>query len=130
VISVLPVVQQLTSLCKGGLGQWCHRGAPTQDVTDTATVLQIRSALLLVEDDLKGVVAALVRLSKTYRDTPMIGRSNLQQAVPPMDAPIPFAGPVTTALTITIQLAHNLFSTAIKYGPAPYSTPLSRDLSM
>jgi hypothetical protein len=47
---VLPVVQQLTALCKDGLGQWCHWGATTQDITDTATVLQIRSALVVVEE--------------------------------------------------------------------------------
>ena len=79
---VLPVVQQLTSLCKDDLGQWCHWGATTQDVTDTTTILQIRSALQLVEEDMKAVSAALAHLAKEHRDTPMIGRSNLQQAVP------------------------------------------------
>ena len=39
---VLPVVQQLVKLCKDGLGEWCHWGATTQDITDTATVMQIR----------------------------------------------------------------------------------------
>ncbi len=79
---VLPVVQQLTALCKDGLGQWCHWGATTQDITDTATVLQIRSALELVEQDLKATMQALADLAKKHRDTPMIGRSNIQQAVP------------------------------------------------
>jgi 3-carboxy-cis,cis-muconate cycloisomerase len=79
---VLPVVQQLTTVCKSGLGQWCHWGATTQDITDTATVLQIRSALLLIERDLKAVVQSLTGLARKYRDTPMAGRSNLQQAVP------------------------------------------------
>lgn len=79
---VLPVVQQLTALCKDGLGQWCHWGATTQDITDTATVLQIRSALALVEQDLKAIMQSLAELAKKYRDTPMIGRSNIQQAVP------------------------------------------------
>ena len=37
---VLPVVQQLVALCRDGLGEWCHWGATTQDITDTATVLQ------------------------------------------------------------------------------------------
>jgi len=79
---VLPVIQQLTALCKDGLGQWSHWGATTQDITDTATVLQIRSALLLVEADLTAIVASLAGLAQKHRDTPMIGRSNLQQAVP------------------------------------------------
>ena len=44
---VLPVVQQLVKLCKDGLGEWCHWGATTQDITDTATVMQIREALAI-----------------------------------------------------------------------------------
>jgi len=79
---VLPVVQQLVKLCKDGLGEWCHWGATTQDITDSATVMQIREALALVEDDINAIADALAALAKKYRDTPMAGRSNLQQAVP------------------------------------------------
>jgi 3-carboxy-cis,cis-muconate cycloisomerase len=79
---ILGVVQQIVALCDKGLGEWCHWGATTQDITDTGTVLQIRSALDLVEADMEAVAAALADLSRRYRDTPMAGRSNLQQAVP------------------------------------------------
>src|ERR1700726_4737566 len=79
---VLPVVQQLVALCRDGLGEWCHWGATTQDITDSATVLQIREGLALVEADLNGISEALAGLARKYRDTPMAGRSNLQQAVP------------------------------------------------
>jgi 3-carboxy-cis,cis-muconate cycloisomerase len=79
---VLPVVQQLVKLCKGGLGEWSHWGATTQDITDTATILQIRESLDLVEKDLGAICDNLARLAKRYRNTPMAGRSNLQQAVP------------------------------------------------
>jgi 3-carboxy-cis,cis-muconate cycloisomerase len=79
---VLPVVQQLVSLCRDGLGEWCHWGATTQDITDTATVLQMREALDLVEADIVAIADALAGLARRYRDTPMAGRSNLQQAVP------------------------------------------------
>ena len=79
---VLPVVQQLVKLCKNDLGEWCHWGATTQDVTDTATVLQIRESLDLIEKDIVAICDGLARLAKRYRNTPMAGRSNLQQAVP------------------------------------------------
>src|ERR1700729_454139 len=79
---VLPVVQQLVALCRDGLGEWCHWGATTQDITDSATVLQMREALTLVEADLDAIADALAGLARKYRDTPMAGRSNLQQAVP------------------------------------------------
>jgi 3-carboxy-cis,cis-muconate cycloisomerase len=79
---VLPVVQQLVALCRDGLGEWCHWGATTQDITDSATVMQIREALVLIEGSLERIADALAGLAKKYRDTPMAGRSNLQQAVP------------------------------------------------
>jgi 3-carboxy-cis,cis-muconate cycloisomerase len=79
---ILGVVQQIVALCDKGLGEWCHWGATTQDITDTATVMQIRAALQLVEQDMEKIAAALADLARRYRDTPMAGRSNLQQAVP------------------------------------------------
>jgi 3-carboxy-cis,cis-muconate cycloisomerase len=79
---ILGVVQQIVSLCAGGLGEWCHWGATTQDITDTAAVMQIRAALELVEQDMEAIAAALADLSRRHRDTAMAGRSNLQQAVP------------------------------------------------
>ncbi len=79
---VLPVVQQLVKLCKDGLGEWCHWGATTQDITDTATVMQIAEALDIVQKETDAISDSLATLAKKYRDTPMAGRSNLQQAVP------------------------------------------------
>ena len=79
---VLGVVSQLNALCRDKLGEYCHWGATTQDITDTATVLQIREALKIVEDDLAALSAGLADLARRHRDTPMIGRSNLQQPFP------------------------------------------------
>src|ERR1700758_3236274 len=60
---VLPVVQQLVALCRDGLGEWCHWGATTQDITDSATVMQIREGLVLVESDLNNIAEALAGLA-------------------------------------------------------------------
>ncbi|MFO1327484.1 MAG: adenylosuccinate lyase family protein [Rubrivivax sp.] len=79
---VLGVVSQLNKACRDGLGEWCHWGATTQDITDTATVLQMREGLALVEADLDAIAAELARLAREHRDTPVAGRSNLQQAIP------------------------------------------------
>src|SRR5215469_1552112 len=79
---ILGVVSQINSLCRDKLGEYCHWGATTQDITDTATVLQIREALELIDDDLTAISAVLADLARRYRDTPMVARSNLQQAVP------------------------------------------------
>ena len=79
---ILGVVSQLNALCRDKLGEYCHWGATTQDITDTATVLQIREALDLVDAELTAISAAMAQLARDHRLTPMIGRSNLQQAIP------------------------------------------------
>src|SRR5260221_3448423 len=79
---ILGVVSQLNALCRDKLGEYCHWGATTQDITDTATVLLMREALALIESDVREIAEALTALARKHRDTPMIGRSNLQQAVP------------------------------------------------
>jgi len=79
---ILGVVSQINLLCRDKLGEFCHWGATTQDITDTATVLQIREALEIVDADLKALGDALAKLAREHRLTPMVGRSNLQQAVP------------------------------------------------
>jgi 3-carboxy-cis,cis-muconate cycloisomerase len=79
---VMGVVSQLNALCRDKLGEYCHWGATTQDITDTATVLQIREGLALIETDLDAIADALAALARKYRDTPVVGRSNLQHAIP------------------------------------------------
>ena len=79
---ILGVVSQLNALCNDKLGEYCHWGATTQDITDTATALLIREGLALVEIELAAIANALAKLAKDHRDTAMIGRSNLQQAIP------------------------------------------------
>ena len=79
---IIAVVNQINANCKDQLGQYCHWGATTQDITDTATVLQMREGLALVERDLAEISASLAALAREHRDTPIIGRSNLQQATP------------------------------------------------
>jgi 3-carboxy-cis,cis-muconate cycloisomerase len=78
---ILPIVRQIAEQC-GEAGKFVHWGATTQDIMDTATVLQVRAGLDLVAADLDGVRDALVGLSRKHRDTPMAGRTHLQQALP------------------------------------------------
>ncbi|MBK0004628.1 adenylosuccinate lyase family protein [Erwinia sp. S63] len=78
---ILPLVEQLSKIC-GEAGRYVHWGATTQDIMDTAVVLQIRAALDIVASDLQQVRTALTRLAKAHRDTPMAGRTHLQHALP------------------------------------------------
>jgi len=74
-------VHQLAKQC-GEAGRYVHWGATTQDIMDTAVVLQLRAAFAIVERDIAGLRKILADLSKRYRDTPMAGRTHLQQALP------------------------------------------------
>ena len=53
-----------------------------KDVTDTATILQLRDTCELVSKALEAITKALCGLAVEHAATPMPGRSNLQQAVP------------------------------------------------
>jgi 3-carboxy-cis,cis-muconate cycloisomerase len=63
-------------------GRYVHKGATSQDVTDTAAMLVTRDALGLILAELDGVIAACARLAEDHRDTLMAGRTLLQQALP------------------------------------------------
>ncbi|MDD0813557.1 3-carboxy-cis,cis-muconate cycloisomerase [Curvibacter sp. HBC28] len=78
---ILPLVHQLAAMC-GEAGGYVHWGATTQDIMDTANVLQVRAALELIEADLVALRAILADLARRHRDTPMAGRTHLQQALP------------------------------------------------
>ncbi|MGY3547699.1 3-carboxy-cis,cis-muconate cycloisomerase [Bradyrhizobium sp. USDA 4469] len=78
---ILPLVQQMAKQC-GEAGRYVHWGATTQDIMDTAVVLQLRAGLGIIERDIADLRKILADLSRRHRDTPMAGRTHLQQALP------------------------------------------------
>jgi 3-carboxy-cis,cis-muconate cycloisomerase len=78
---ILPLVHQMVKQC-GDAGRYVHWGATTQDIMDTAVVLQIRAGLAIIESDIAALRSILAGLAKRHRDTPMAGRTHLQQALP------------------------------------------------
>ncbi|MGC2411709.1 MAG: adenylosuccinate lyase family protein, partial [Stellaceae bacterium] len=78
---ILPLVRQLAERA-GEAGRYLHWGATTQDIMDTAAVLQMRAGFALVETDLTAIRGHLAALARRHRDTPMPGRTFLQQALP------------------------------------------------
>ncbi|WP_291852172.1 3-carboxy-cis,cis-muconate cycloisomerase [Bradyrhizobium sp.] len=78
---ILPLVQQIAKQC-GDAGRYLHWGATTQDIMDTALVLQLRAGLSIIEADIAALRGILAGLAQRYRDTPMAGRTHLQQALP------------------------------------------------
>ena len=61
---------------------YVHWGATSQDVLDTAMVLQVGEAVPPLLKALDGIVSALARLARKHRATPMLGRTLLQPATP------------------------------------------------
>ncbi|ATO35491.1 3-carboxy-cis,cis-muconate cycloisomerase [Dickeya dianthicola] len=78
---ILPLVHQISKQA-GASGGYVHWGATTQDIMDTAVVLQIRDAFDLIEADIQSLRKILADLARRYRNTPMAGRTHLQQALP------------------------------------------------
>ena len=91
---ILPLVEQLSLSVDDGYGQYCHWGATTQDIMDTADVLQIRKGITLLSKDLNAVAVALSKIVKQHINTPMAGRTHLQHALP-----IPFGYKAATWLS-------------------------------
>ncbi|MAS37807.1 MAG: adenylosuccinate lyase [Anaerolineaceae bacterium] len=79
---LVPAIWQLSEHCEGEAGRYVHWGATTQDVMDTAIVLQIKEAIPLFEETLNALISCTASLAATYRDTPMAGRTHGQQALP------------------------------------------------
>ncbi|MCQ9181797.1 3-carboxy-cis,cis-muconate cycloisomerase [Streptomyces sp. IBSBF 2953] len=79
---VIPLVADLTDATGAEYGPYVHRGATSQDIMDTATMLVAARTLGPVLADLDRTQAALAGLAAEHRDTPMPGRTLTQHAVP------------------------------------------------
>lgn len=79
---IVELVRQLGESLPAEARGFVHWGATTQDIMDTAVILQLRDALALVEADIEAIRAELARLARAHRDTPMPGRTHLQHALP------------------------------------------------
>ncbi|MFE4422854.1 3-carboxy-cis,cis-muconate cycloisomerase [Streptomyces sp. NPDC056817] len=79
---VIPLVADLTEAVGGEYGPCVHRGATSQDIMDTATMLVAVRTLDLVLADLARTEQALARTAAAHRDTAMPGRTLTQHAVP------------------------------------------------
>ncbi|MDQ0906252.1 3-carboxy-cis,cis-muconate cycloisomerase [Streptomyces canus] len=79
---VIPLVADLTKAVGEEYGPYVHRGATSQDILDTATMLVAARTLGLLLADLDRVQRAVARLAAEHRDTAMPGRTLTQHAVP------------------------------------------------
>lgn len=79
---LVPALKAVEKLCRDGHGEFIHFGPTTQDVLDTAVVLQIKEAHAIFLRDMRAIGHALAGLAEAHRATPMVGRSHGVQALP------------------------------------------------
>jgi len=79
---IIALVQELRKQVGPDAAPYIHWGATTQDIMDTASVLQMRSAIAAMRARLTAVVSGLSALAETHRSTVLAGRTHSQQALP------------------------------------------------
>ncbi len=79
---VIELVKQLRAKLSSDAANFVHFGATTQDILDTAQVLQSRDAINIILTNLERVIVQLAQLADSHRHTLMAGRTHTQQALP------------------------------------------------
>jgi len=79
---VVGLVRALRAAVPEDVAEHVHAGATSQDIADTAAMLVARRALGALLADADGAAAAAAALAREHRDTPVLGRTLLQPALP------------------------------------------------
>lgn len=79
---IVPLIRLLRDACDKEAGRYIHWGATTQDIMDTAVVLQLKDAYALLEKQLRTMDSVMCKLAQKHRDTVMAGRTHGQHALP------------------------------------------------
>ena len=78
---VMALVRALAEV-SGSAGQYVHLGATSSDMLDTATALQLKEAVQIIEERLNDLEAVLLSRSEQHKMTITMGRSHGQHALP------------------------------------------------
>ncbi|AKB49583.1 Adenylosuccinate lyase [Methanosarcina barkeri str. Wiesmoor] len=79
---MMAVVTAISEQCRDDAGKWVHFGATSNDILDTATALQIKDAIDLMEDKLKTLLGVLLDKAEAHKNTVCCGRTHGQIGVP------------------------------------------------
>lgn len=80
--AAIPFVKQGRGLLADELKRYWHQGATSQDVVDTALMLLLKPRLAALDELLLRCRSAATALMEAHADTPMVGRTLMQQALP------------------------------------------------
>jgi len=78
---VMALVRALAEVC-GASGEYVHLGATSSDMLDTATALQLKEAVNLIEERLNELESVLLARAEKHKMSIMMGRSHGQHALP------------------------------------------------
>ena len=81
-VPTIELVRQLRQACGSDAAPFVHRGATSQDIVDTASLLALRRAVAKIKVKLKDTAAALIALADGHRQTVMAGRTHGMHAAP------------------------------------------------
>lgn len=79
---IVPLIRQLSVACDNEYGQYVHWGATTQDIMDSANVLQLKEVIQIIESEIKDVQQGLITLIEKHKHVVLAGRTHGQQALP------------------------------------------------
>ena len=79
---LITLIRSLEKVCDGDAGGYVHWGATTQDIMDTAVVLQMKEAQNLLLEQLHQFLDTCLKLANDHKDTIMPGRTHGQHALP------------------------------------------------
>ncbi|MBT8172273.1 adenylosuccinate lyase, partial [Candidatus Bathyarchaeota archaeon] len=78
---VMALVRALAEV-SGTSGEYVHLGATSSDMLDTATALQLKEAVNLIEDRLNDLESILLQITEKHKKSITMGRSHGQHALP------------------------------------------------
>jgi 3-carboxy-cis,cis-muconate cycloisomerase len=79
---VIPLVNELRARVGAQFAAAVHLGATSQDILDTAAMLLVRDAVAILSEDARSAAGACALMAQTHIDTPALGRTLLQPALP------------------------------------------------
>ena len=79
---LMPQIREFERVCGAKAGGWIHWGATTQDIMDTAVVLQIKAAHKIITEQVKKLTRLCLERAQENKSVVMAGRTHGQHAVP------------------------------------------------
>ena len=79
---IMAMIKAMAEQCNGDAGKYVHLGATSNDIIDTATALQIKDALSIIQHDMDDLLFTFAKIAKRERNTLQMGRTHGQFAIP------------------------------------------------